>query len=466
MTHEDRKPSFQYAGLLRTHIRRYVEHYMPLEPLSRLLCLCSRLPPEDAFSLREFNLGFVKPDGSDGYSRFHQFSDVAALRKALLFKAPCRIDVGAIFAVQLDCRNLGIDWRELVAFEKELVFDIDINDYEDIRRCGCSGKTLCQDCWQLLGFAAWLVDLLMRRKFGCTDLLWVYSGRRGVHGWVLDQRAATFSPAFRKALAAYFSPFQQLGDCRLYTGNCRLVAGLFASHILPRFERLLESRALDLNSDAAKRYVFRNAQPEQRNAPLLHGLASAARPGMRNIEIWNSYKMALRNYHPQGEAVLQRIVLSLAFPRIDEKVSTDCKHLAKCPFSWHPRTGAICVPFDVQEAGKFEPLKAPNISEPTSFSQFAGYVELLEQHLLDALPLAEKYVCAACARSAVSLSFLPPNAVFDCIEAWQEHAGTHEQRPPPTQLRDLVAQFCSENPSENQNTLKRIYYTQLRDKFA
>lgn len=91
--------------------------------------------------------------------------------------------------------------------QRELVFDIDMTDYDSIRTC-CSDAAICSRCWVFITAAVRVLDLGIREQFGYTHLLWVYSGRRGIHLWISDKEAMELSDDERRALVNWLTVIQ------------------------------------------------------------------------------------------------------------------------------------------------------------------------------------------------------------------------------------------------------------------
>lgn len=88
------------------------------------------LEPSEYLARREIAFIFE----NDKHHRFQSFTDGAALEKALVSKKPHKIDIGAVYSVPPSERN-RVGAHAFVAEERELVFDIDLTDYDKIRTC-------------------------------------------------------------------------------------------------------------------------------------------------------------------------------------------------------------------------------------------------------------------------------------------------------------------------------------------
>jgi DNA primase small subunit len=90
---------------------------------------------------------------------------------------------------------------------KELVFDIDMNAYDDIRSC-CHGNTVCNKCWKYISLAMRVIHRALQDDFGFKDIKWIFSGRRGVHCWVSDETALFLDRERRQSIVSYLTPIE------------------------------------------------------------------------------------------------------------------------------------------------------------------------------------------------------------------------------------------------------------------
>jgi len=160
---------------LRQTIRDYYSTNFRLDGLAQIIDF-------DNFSTREF--GFVSVTGK--FFRNISFEDPQALIDFLIDRTPTDAYVGAVYdsPPSRDQPIHTLEWKG-----HELVFDIDLTDYDAVRKyvCDCQGADqVCERCWQQINVAIHIIDESLRLDFGLENVIWLFSGRRGVHGWVID----------------------------------------------------------------------------------------------------------------------------------------------------------------------------------------------------------------------------------------------------------------------------------------
>ena len=132
---------------------------------------------------------------------------------------PVKVDAGAVWNRRPEKDSTA------KTIERELIFDFDMNDYDDVRTC-CVGKKVCVKCWKLLVIAVEIIEKTLAEDFDFHQLMYVFSGGRGLHIWVCDKKARKLTDSVRKAVVDYLE---------LVTGNDK-AASLLAERVVNKVE--------------------------------------------------------------------------------------------------------------------------------------------------------------------------------------------------------------------------------------
>lgn len=214
----------------------------------------------------------------------------------------------------------------------------------------------------------------MRRisdDFGFKHILWVFSGRRGIHCWVCDKAARYLDGRGRSAVAEYLNLIQGGSDgsvsyVRLNEKMHHSVRRAFRI-IEPVFEEIiLNDQNLFGTKEGISKLVLmipdENGVREDLKSQLLaHENDSKA--------VWTAFTKYILSMRGQGPSArhfrntIEEVQLALIYPRLDINVSKGLNHLLKAPFCIHPKTGKPCVPFNPSAAAKFDPITVPTISQ-------------------------------------------------------------------------------------------------------
>ena len=348
-----------------------LQFYSRLFPFRQLFqWLNHGIKPSPDFANREFALTL----SNDAYLRYQSYTTADLLRKDILRLNPSRFEIGPVYTTNPRDRKTLRKSSAFRPLSKEIVFDIDLTDYDDIRTC-CEKANICAKCWTFAAMSIKVIDAALRADFGFEHIMWVYSGRRGVHAWISDKDARELDDDKRKALTGYFEVIKGgvQGGKRVnpkrplhphLTRSLEILKPYFQTTILedqdPFLSQAGSDRLLQLLPDKALNDALRKKWSSSPNRPSVRKWAdidALAQTGVSKTLDTTKLKEAK-----------QDILLEYTYPRLDVEVGKKRIHLLKSPFVVHPGTGRVCVPItgDASQGTQvddFDPFSVPKVTE-------------------------------------------------------------------------------------------------------
>lgn len=132
-------------------LKEYYTNFFPCEDLFHFL----QIDPFES-SNREFSFTLT----NDAYLRYKSYKNTESLKGDLIELIPSKIDIGAIYSYDPSFKKSD-GAMEINIQYRELVLDIDISDYDDVRGC-CKEKEICSSCWKLLVFAVNFISTILK----------------------------------------------------------------------------------------------------------------------------------------------------------------------------------------------------------------------------------------------------------------------------------------------------------------
>lgn len=356
-------------------LRIYYDKMFPFKAMTKWLSYgnnpkSQRAGEKDYFLRREFT--FVLQ--GDVFCRYMCFKDAEEFRSQMIARQPIRMEIGAVFTHPPKNHKTVVK-EAYRPVERELVFDIDMDDYDSIRTC-CSGANICLHCWTFMRAAIKVLDRALREDFGFKHILFVYSGRRGVHCWIGDRAARELSNEYRGAIVEYLNLVTPGAN------KARSEVKNFAEEVHPSVEhayKICEGFFKDDPMGVLKAQDIFKKGPHLQN--IMEQCLSVeerakitkfteANPGASSHAIWLQLEAlrAERSTQAGGfkakqanQMFLKDVVIQFTYPRLDINVSKQMNHLLKAPFVVHPKTGRVCVPINPATADSFNPTEVPTI---------------------------------------------------------------------------------------------------------
>lgn len=215
-----------------------------------------------------------------------------------------------------------------------------------------------------------LLNSKFAEDFNFEHILWVFSGRRGIHCWVCDKTARYLDGKNRNAVAEYLNLFTQQNSSSRVT-----LAGDRMHHCMKRAHRIVESHFDEIC--LVDQNTFGSVEGRKKLLDLIpdENIRKELEPKIMAVDIgdsktvWDIVKRFvnanrnMKEHQRKLKFLIEEIQMSILCPRLDISVSKTANHLLKAPFCVHPKTGKICVPFNPMAVGKFDPTTVPKLRQ-------------------------------------------------------------------------------------------------------
>ncbi|GAA5899473.1 hypothetical protein JCM6882_009127 [Rhodosporidiobolus microsporus] len=382
-------------------MRTYYSRLFPFKQL--FLWLNQAHAPTKQWTHREFAFTLQ----NDAYLRYQSFNTSDDLRAEIIRLNPSRFEIGPEYSGRPNARKalMKSAFRPLT---RELVFDIDMTDYDSVRTC-CKDKAMCRRCWKFITVAVKVLDELLRQDFGFQHLLWVYSGRRGIHLWISDPLAMELTDDQRSAIVRYIDIVKGFTLMDKRVGLSRplhpTLERAFENHLKSAFANVVLADQECLKDEEQWSNVVKLIPDKEKASTLYKDIPASS--SLSSRKRWDQIRIAPSGPQSASAAVKEKIrekhadavddiIIQYTYPRIDTEVSRKLNHLLKAPFCVHPGTGKVCVPLLASQIDAFDPDNVPTVGSLLmeiealvrqdlkdanwSRTSLKPYVEILERH--------------------------------------------------------------------------------------
>ncbi len=253
------------------------------------------------------------------------------------------------------------DFVHCISTCKELVFDIDVHDFD--RFCDCvktQRKILCRHCWLHIEGSYFIMQFILTQLFGynSANILYVFSGGKGIHCFVNDSRAMSLSEEQRYCMYDIIyvgSGKNHKDDESEDIALCQWIRKYATPELSATLEKFFMSHVIENRNIFVECPSFRPWFEDKLRhyypstyANLIKTMAWQDLKTESSI-IWNLLKtLEIYDFHIKSTMIIEASLFftyRLFFPKID-KGPLAMTHSIKLPYSIHTTTRNIALPVD------------------------------------------------------------------------------------------------------------------------